>query len=89
MSKSPVINIDSLKYMPVGDGGKFECKMGLIGKTIGARDLGYNLTVVPPGKRAFPYHLHHKLEDRLGVGHLRCKGLHWLSEECSRLHPCP
>lgn len=78
MAKKPVINIDQLKYMDFGDGGKFECKMGLLGPAIGARDLGYNLTVVAPGKRAFPYHLHHKLEEMFfileGNGTLRYNG---------------
>jgi len=78
MTDKPIINIDDLDYMDFGDGGKFECKMGIIAKTIGARDLGYNLTVVPPGKRAFPYHLHHKLEEMFfileGEGKLRYNG---------------
>jgi len=63
MAKKPVINIDRLKYFDFGDGGKFQCKMGPIGPLIGAEKLGYNVTVVPPGKRAFPYHLHHALEE--------------------------
>ena len=32
--------------------------MGDIAPRIGARKLGYNLTAVPPGKRAFPLHNH-------------------------------
>lgn len=75
MSKKPVINISDLKYFDFGDGGKFECKMGRISPLIGAQQLGYNVTVVPPGKRAFPYHLHHTNEEMFfileGEGTLR------------------
>ncbi len=78
MTKGPIINIDNLKYMDFGDGGKFAAKLGRIGPAIGAKQLGYNLTVVPPGKRAFPYHLHHKLEEMFfileGEGRLRYNG---------------
>ena len=32
--------------------------MGMIGSMIGAQKLGYNVTEIPPGKRAFPFHNH-------------------------------
>lgn len=78
MAKKPFVNIDDLKFMEFGDGGKFEARFGLIGPLIGAKQLGYNLTVVKPGKRAFPYHLHHKMEEMFfiieGQGRLRFNG---------------
>jgi uncharacterized cupin superfamily protein len=54
----PVINIDNLEYMDWGHGEKYAAKFGLISRQLGSRGLGYNLTVVPPGKRAFPFHSH-------------------------------
>jgi uncharacterized cupin superfamily protein len=37
---------------------RFEMRLGFIAPRVGAQRLGYNLTVVPPGKRAFPMHSH-------------------------------
>ncbi len=54
----PIINIDDLNYMDWGHGDRYAAKFGLISRLIGAKGLGYNLTVVPPGKRAFPFHSH-------------------------------
>ena len=49
--------------------------MGAIGARIGASKLGYNITVVPAGKRAFPLHNHHGNEEMFfilsGSGELR------------------
>ena len=46
-----------------------------IGRKIGANKLGYNLTVVPPGKRAFPFHSHRVNEEMFfileGEGEIR------------------
>jgi uncharacterized cupin superfamily protein len=41
--------------------------MGLIGPMIGAQRLGYNVTVVPPGRRAFPFHSHRVNEEMFFV----------------------
>lgn len=75
MAKKPIINIKDLKYIDFGDGGKFGAKFGRVSPLIGAEKLGYNVTVVPPGKRAFPYHLHHANEEMFfileGSGTLR------------------
>jgi uncharacterized cupin superfamily protein len=45
----------------------FEARLGDIGRRLGAQKLGYNLTVVPPGKRAFPFHNHHINEEMFVV----------------------
>lgn len=37
--------------------------MGQISSLIGAQKLGYNVTKIPPGKRAFPIHNHHVNEE--------------------------
>jgi uncharacterized cupin superfamily protein len=54
---------------------RFEARFGRIGEKIGARQLGYNVTVVPPGKRAFPHHNHRVNEEMFlvleGNGELR------------------
>ena len=49
--------------------------MGFVAARIGARQLGYNITAVPPGKRAFPFHNHQVNEEMFfvlaGTGEIR------------------
>ena len=59
----PVINLDQLEFHPWGHGDRFAARIGAIGARIGARKLGYNLTVVLPGKRAWPFHSHRVNEE--------------------------
>ena len=52
----PVINLDQLEFTrDLSHGDKFEARIAPIGTKLGALKLGYNVTAVPPGKRAFPY----------------------------------
>ena len=46
---------------------RYDTKMGFISRKIGARKLGYNLTAVPPGERAFPFHNHQVNEEMFFV----------------------
>jgi uncharacterized cupin superfamily protein len=60
----PIINLAGLSYdRDVSHADKFGAKLAPIGPKIGARKLGYNVTLVPPGKRAFPHHNHHANEE--------------------------
>ena len=70
----PIINISDLEFAPVpapmpeSVKGKFEgARFGQVGRKIGAQKLGYNVTVVPPGKRAFPFHSHRVNEEMFFV----------------------
>lgn len=58
----PIINIDDVKGLPFGpkDGSEtFGAKMfAPVAQALGLGDLGISVTVVEPGKRAFPYHNH-------------------------------
>lgn len=61
---APVKNIDALEMMDFASpNGKFKARLGRIGPVIGTEKLGVMLTVVEPGKRAFPFHVHHELEE--------------------------
>jgi uncharacterized cupin superfamily protein len=70
MSK-PIINIADVVLQPRATGfsptgssaDRYESRMGMVGSVIGARKLGYNITAVPPGKRAFPPHNHQVNEE--------------------------
>ena len=59
----PVINLDELDYEHAPETGPFQQSWANIGSRIGARKLGYNLTIVPPGKRGCPFHNHHNNEE--------------------------
>ena len=59
----PVINIDDIPTMELGHGDTFSARLGRIGPAIGAEKLGCMLTIVAPGKRAFPFHAHHATEE--------------------------
>ena len=60
----PILNVaDAAFTRDLKHGDKFEARVAPIGQHIGARKLGYNVTAVPPGKRAFPFHNHHANEE--------------------------
>ena len=62
MSRS-IVNLDELEYRDWSHGNRFQARMGAIGARLGARLLGCNVTVLPPGKAAFPLHNHHVNEE--------------------------
>lgn len=59
----PIVNLDEIALDHQAHGDRFEARGESIGPLIGARLLGYSLTVVPPGKRAWPKHNHHVNEE--------------------------
>ncbi|MSO89372.1 MAG: cupin domain-containing protein [Rhodospirillaceae bacterium] len=63
----PILNIDDVEYQTMGHGERFAARRGAVGQKIGAQKLGYNVTVVPPGKRAFPFHSHRVNEEMFFV----------------------
>ena len=71
----PVINIDELKDFSSRDDGKYGESCAGISELIGAKRLGYSLSIVPPGKRVCPFHNHHVNEEMFliieGKGTLR------------------
>ena len=54
---------------------RYDARMGFIALRLGAQRLGYNLTAVPAGKRAFPFHNHRVNEEMFfileGAGEVR------------------
>lgn len=71
----PIINIDELEFGSHRHGESFEASGAQVSGRIGASKLGYGVTVVPPGKRAWPFHNHHANEEMFfvlsGSGKLR------------------
>lgn len=69
----PIINVDEVVARRHARGDEFEALDGAIGPTIGAKQLGCSLIVVPPGKRAYPFHCHHVNEEMFFV--IRGRGI--------------
>jgi uncharacterized cupin superfamily protein len=71
----PVINLDALEFDDVEENGLYTSRRATISDLIGARKLGYNLTVLPPGTVQCPFHSHHGEEEMFyileGEGELR------------------
>jgi uncharacterized cupin superfamily protein len=79
----PILNIADVELQarpaamtPTGPAAeKYAARMGFIGPRVGAQKLGYNVTEVPPGKRAFPFHNHRVNEEMFfvleGTGEVR------------------
>ena len=74
----PVINLDDIALEPYGHGDSYQASLGAVGRRLGTVKLGCSLVVVPPGKKAWPYHLHHGNEELFvilaGSGTLRYDG---------------
>ncbi|ACB95882.1 cupin domain-containing protein [Beijerinckia indica] len=79
----PIINIADVALHPRPPGfaptgavaERYDARMGFIGAGLGASKLGYNITAIPPGKRAFPFHNHRVNEEMFfvitGTGEIR------------------
>ncbi len=69
------MNLDDAVFDDVEANGLYTSRRATIGAHIGARQLGYNLTVLPPGKAQCPFHCHHGQEEMFfileGEGELR------------------
>jgi uncharacterized cupin superfamily protein len=77
--KPRIVNLHELEASgSQSHGAKYESRHAIVGAELGARKLGYNLTELPPGKTAFPYHFHHVNEEMFfvlaGEGTLRWPG---------------
>ena len=50
----PIMNLDEVEFDDVEENGRYTSSRAQISNHIGARNLGYNLTVLPPGKVQCP-----------------------------------
>ncbi len=71
----PIMNLDEVTFDDIEDSGFYTSQRASISRHIGARQLGYNLTELPPGKAQCPFHSHHGEEEMFfilqGEGELR------------------
>ena len=64
----PIVNLDQLDFSrDLKKGERYGARIAPVAALVGARMLGYNVTVVEPGKRAFPFHCHHANEEMFFV----------------------
>ncbi|HEY3303729.1 MAG TPA: cupin domain-containing protein [Candidatus Binatia bacterium] len=77
LSKIPI------EQMKTPGGSSFAAQRQRVGTAIGAKKLGYSFFTVPPGKTAFPFHLHHANEEMIYV--LEGEGTLRLGKEESRV----
>lgn len=71
----PIMNLEDVEFTDIEDNGYYTSRRAQFSAAIGARKLGYNLTVLPPGKAQCPFHSHRGEEEMFlileGVGELR------------------
>lgn len=76
--KSPIVNIKDVPLVKRSHGESFEGEIAPVGSHLDSRKLGYNVTIIPPGKKAFPYHAHRGNEEMFfildGEGSIRIGG---------------
>ncbi len=73
--KAPVLNINDLTLEEIKTGDLYQEKYANISEQIGAKQLSYSVTIVPPNKISCPFHVHHINEEMFlileGTGLLR------------------
>jgi len=71
----PFVNLNDAEFTDIEDNGYYTSRRAQFSAGIGARKLGYNLTVLPPGKAQCPFHSHRGEEETFlileGEGELR------------------
>jgi uncharacterized cupin superfamily protein len=71
----PFVNLDEVEFDDVEGNGFYTSRRARFSASIGACQLGYNLTELPPGKAQCPFHSHHAEEEMFlileGEGELR------------------
>ena len=71
----PFVNLAEVEFDDIEENGYYTSRRARFSAAIGARQLGYNLTELPPGKAQCPFHNHHGEEEMFfiveGEGELR------------------
>jgi len=67
MTPKPILNLDAAPSDEHQYGDHFACTMHELAGPLGARAIGANVTRVPAGKAAFPFHYHRANEEHFFV----------------------
>ena len=78
MSERRIANLADVPTKDMGNGKRFVAKVGRAGTLLGLTGRGCALTIVPPGKCAYPFHRHHVTDELFyvlsGTGEVRLDG---------------
>lgn len=78
----PIVNLKDVEFTLQQQGEQFEAQHASLGRRLGSRKLGSQLVIVPPGKKAWPYHAHYVNEEMFfilaGEGLLRINDKEYL-----------
>jgi len=58
-----IMNMDEVPLIERGNGKQFAVKWGRVAPLLGLSGLGCAVHVVPAGKKAFPFHRHHVMDE--------------------------
>jgi uncharacterized cupin superfamily protein len=76
--KPQILNLEKVAFVKRSHGETFECQIAPVGGELDSKKLGFNVTVVPPGRKPFPYHAHRGNEEMFfvleGEGSIRIAG---------------
>lgn len=65
--KPNILNLDQLTYSKHSHGERFEAEIAPVANLMNAEKLGFRITKLPPGKRAWPLHAHYVNEEMFFV----------------------
>lgn len=63
----PIVNLAEAPLIEMSHGAHFAFSLRSLTRPIGAERIGANVTTVPPGKAAFPFHHHHANEEHFFI----------------------
>ena len=59
----PIVNIKDIEFTLQQQGEHYEAQHAPLGQRLGSKKLGSQLVIVPPKKKAWPYHAHYVNEE--------------------------
>lgn len=78
----PIVNLKDIEFTLQQQGEHYEAQSAKLGQRLGSRKLGSQLVIVPPGKKAWPYHAHFVNEEMFfilaGQGQIRIQDKEYL-----------
>jgi uncharacterized cupin superfamily protein len=83
--KPRIVNVEDVPVEERSHGGRYTCRIARVGAKLDSKLLGFNVTIVPPGKRAYPYHAHRGNEEMFFV--LEGEGSIRIAGEVHRIRP--
>jgi len=61
--KVRIMNVESVSTVSRTHEDKYEAQIAPVGAALDSKMIGFNVTVIAPGKKAFPYHAHRGNEE--------------------------